>query len=190
MCDFSKPQFPNLKGGNPTHLAGLLLGLGKMRVLFTESFLAVGRVPALCCVICLTSLKEGLPYSAWQLERATFSRWPQGTIPCPWAAVGWGPGGGDIPLWLLCSRCSGGRLELPVFMAVPWCSASRLFYGSLFLEPHLGWDQPSGCPGASVGCSGMGWPPLAACGRRRLGRTKAVKPGPRVASHPEALREP
>lgn len=154
MHDFSKPQFPNLKGGNPTHLAGLLLGLGKMKVLFTESFLAVGRVPALCCVICLTSLKEGLPYSPWQLERATFSRWPQGTIPCPWVAVGWGPGRGNILLWLLCSRCSGGQLELPVFMAVPSCSASRLFYGSLFLEPHLRWDQPSG---VSPSICGLQW---------------------------------
>lgn len=52
-----------------------------MRVLFTESFPVVGRVPALSCVICLTSLKEGLPYSPWQLERGLFFHVASGNHP-------------------------------------------------------------------------------------------------------------
>ena len=62
----------------------MLLGLGKMRVLFTEFIPEVGRVPALSCIICLTSLKEGLPYSPWQLEGALFFQVACGNHPvCP-----------------------------------------------------------------------------------------------------------
>ena len=59
----------------------MLLGLGKVRVLFMKSFPAVGRVSALSCIICLTSLKEGLLYSPWQLERGLFFHVASGNHP-------------------------------------------------------------------------------------------------------------
>lgn len=60
----------------------MLLGLGKMRVLFTEFFQRWAGCQLSSCIICLTSLKEGLPHSPWQLEGALFFQVACGNHPC------------------------------------------------------------------------------------------------------------
>lgn len=68
-------------------------------------------------------------------------------------------------------------------------SLQAVLWVTVFLEPHLRWGQSSGMSQSLYGAVAYGGHPELPVKGRSWGRTKAIKPGPRVSSHPEALRE-
>lgn len=70
LCDFSESQFSHLKGGTHTQLAGGALGLREGAGCHLRSPSSCSGEPALSCILCLTSFKEGRQCSPWQLVSA------------------------------------------------------------------------------------------------------------------------